>query len=481
MNWESLITVLIAFAGILLAMSRSTWIVDYTVFVFVFNRGLRRLVDFYINQEFNPLSPISLSPLVVAGSMMLPVVFHLAAMPGKARWIFLTFAAAVVYAFVIGFLSFGNAAVYSLGETMAPLALFGYVLLLNPSVAVKDRWVRSFSWAAILASAYGWYQYLTIPPWDKFWLIETEMYGYMGIPEPTKMSVFSTMAERGPLAGFLGFAVVPMVVERRWRGLPGIFGWAAVILVFSTIFLTLSRGGLLFAILGVGCYLIINRGRGSKQIAVMLGILAIASLVGMSRIPNAERIVDRYESLGELEEDGSYKGRVEIMSTGFSSLFQRPLGLGLGGAGMAARVAAPEDRAGRVVDAGWFNILLVYGIPGGLLLLAALGQAWALLAMRFRRPEWRDGHVLLARAMMITLIPACFVGDLLTGFSIFWLALGSGIAMSRSQQRVSMVHGMMGGSGGALLAREQAAPPLPAQYLRAEQRQREKKGGGNWL
>jgi len=113
----------------------------------------------------------------------------------------------------------------------------------GPDARIKDRWIRSFAWAAILASIYGWYQYLVIPPWDGFWLMESEMYGYMGLPYPTQMTVFSTMAERDPLASYLGFSVVPMILSKRWRPLPGILGWAGVILVFSVILLTLSRGG----------------------------------------------------------------------------------------------------------------------------------------------------------------------------------------------------------------------------------------------
>jgi hypothetical protein len=310
--------------------------------------------------------------------------------------------------------------------------LFAYVLLLKPDDAMKDRWIRAFAWAAILTSVYGWYQYMTIPPWDKFWLIATKMYGYMGIPLPTKMSAFSTMSERGVLAGFLGFSLVPMIVSPRWRPLPGILGWLGVILVFSVILLTLSRAGLLYVAIGTVCYLFINGGRGGKQIAIGVLVLGIAAWKGMDLIPNADRVKDRFETLGEMNEDGSFVGRVQIISSGFPSLMESPQGLGLGAVGLASRVNTGGNLSGKkisVVDAGWFNIILTYGIPGSVLLLTAMLRAWKLLAYRYRHPRLRDDHVLLARAMMITLIPCCFVGDLLTGFSIFWLALGCGISL----------------------------------------------------
>lgn len=428
--WDWIITLAIGATGFTLAMVRSTWIVDYTVYVFVFNRGLRRLVDYYIHGEFVPLNPVSLTPLVVSGCMILPVILHLPRVAPKGRVILACLTAAMVYAFFIGFFRVGYGAVYALGEALAPISLFAFVMLRRPPTEVKDRWIRSFAWAAILTSAYGWYQYLNIPPWDGFWLVETGMYGYMGIPEPTKMTVFSTMAERGPLAGFLGFSVVPMIVSQRWRLRRGLLGWMGVVLVFSVILLTMSRSGVIFALLGTACYLFLNGGRAFGQVLVAAAVLGLAAWFGMDRIPNAERVIERFETLGELQEDGSYKGRVMIMSGGFRSLANRPLGMGLGAVGLGTRVNTGTVEAEAViVDAGWFNILLVYGLPGSMLLLTAMLLAWSSLAERYRRPMLRDDHVLLGRALLLTLVPACFVGDLLTGFSIFWLALGCGIAL----------------------------------------------------
>lgn len=455
MVWDWIITVGLGFTGVALATIRSTWAIDFAVYVFVFNRGLRRMVDYYIHDAFIPLNPISLTPLIVAGAMLIPVTFHAGRFPPRIGMVLWLLAAAILYSFAIGFVRVKLAALYALAECLSPLAMFAFVLLLRPDTKIKDRWVRSFAWAAILTSIYGWYQYLTIPPWDKFWLIETKLYGYMGVPVPTQMTVFSTMAERGPLAGFLGFSVVPMIVSKKWRPLPGFLGWAGVILVFSAILLTLSRGGLLFAIIGAVTYLLINRGRGARQIALAVALVGAAAAFGMERIPNAERITSRFETLGEMNEDGSYQGRVQIMSSGFGELLQRPMGMGLGAVGLATRVntgTISNDQSVTVSDAGWFNLALTYGIPGTVMLLVALVSAWRLLDQRFRSVNLRDDHVLLARAMMLTLVPTCFVGDLLTGFSIFWLALGCGVVLPPAGQR------NMGGADRRMPAPLQAPP-----------------------
>ena len=50
---ELTVFLLIILPGILLAIRGSNYIVDYTILVFVFNREIRRLVDYH-KQQFNP-------------------------------------------------------------------------------------------------------------------------------------------------------------------------------------------------------------------------------------------------------------------------------------------------------------------------------------------------------------------------------------------------------------------------------------------
>lgn len=411
----------------MLGIFRSSWLVDYAVFVFVFNRGLRRVIDYYINGTFNPFSPISVTPLVVAGVMAAILVLEFRRLSATTKKFFALFLITFAFSLVVGLINVQLAAVYALAEVLAPLGLAGYVLLLNPPDTTKDRWVRSFSWGAILVSAYGWFQYLTIPPWDAFWLVSVNLVGYMGIPEPTQMTVFSTMAERGVVAGYLGYSVVPMIVSPRWRT---IAGWPGVILVFSALLLTLSRGGLIIAGVATLIFVILNRGARSGQIMIACGLLSLSAIYGVKRIPNAERIMDRFESLKNMQEDGSYIGRTEIMENSVSRVFEFPFGLGLGAGGMGTRVnTGTVNTASQFGDGGYFDVLLTYGIPGTLMLVAALGIAWKAFALRFRFKFLRSEHVLLARALLVSLSITCFAGNFLTGFSVLWLAIGCAFAL----------------------------------------------------
>ena len=167
--------------------------------------------------------------------MLLPFLAHFGSVPRSLKTVFYCLFFATGYAFVIGFFRIQLGAIYALAEVLAPLAVFGYILILGPAQNTKDRWLRTSAWCSILAAAYGWYQYFTIPPWDAFWVRAVGFEGYLGILEPTKMTVFSTMAERGVLGGFLGFAVVPMILSPKWRPL----SWLGVLLVL----LSDSAGG----------------------------------------------------------------------------------------------------------------------------------------------------------------------------------------------------------------------------------------------
>jgi putative inorganic carbon (HCO3(-)) transporter len=439
MDW--IIAFVIIAPAVVLANQRSSWLIDYTVYVFVLNRGVRRVVDYYINGAFNPLSPISLTPLVLALLMGLVVFTHQKYLPRYAKVAGGLFLAAYALSGAIGFLKTQFAVFYALAEVLAPLLLMLYAILLNPPTPVRDRWIRAFAWGAILVSAYGWYQYVTIPAWDKFWLLAVEMDGYMGQPIPYQMTVFSTMGERGVVGAYLGYSVVPMIVSSKWRTK---MGWFGVLLVFSVILLTLTRGGLLIAVISTAVFLVVNKGAKTGQILIAAIVLGLGGIYGIAKMPNSERIVDRYESLQELGEDGSVLARQEIMKVHAGNVLSNPQGYGLGATGLAVRINTGNVKTKAAVgDAGYLDIVMTFGIPGTLLILAAMLQIWKQLKLRYKNPQNCTEHVLLARALMASLLVTCFLGNLLTGFSVLWLAMGTGLAvraagpMARNGSRVT--------------------------------------------
>ena len=374
MDW--IITGIIVAIAAGLAAQRSSFLIEYVVIIYVFNRGLRRLMDYYAG-SFNPLSPISLTPLAVTAIMMVPFIARYGTLTKSLKTIFLCLFVAMGYAFVVGFARIQFAAVYALAEVLAPIAMFGYIVTLSPSAETKDRWLRNAAWCAVVACAYGWYQYLTIPPWDAFWVRAVGFEGYLGTLEPTKMAVFSTMAERGVFGGFLGFAVVPMIISPKWRPL----SWFGVLLVLSCILLAGTRTGIIMAALATMIYVMVNKGTGFWQLALGAAVITAAAYFGMGAMPGAEKVQERFSSLGDMQSDGSYQGRVEIYQGSVSSILSNPIGMGLGASGISGRInTGGTDVQSVIADAGYAEIFFQFGWIGAVLLISmhygACGRRW---------------------------------------------------------------------------------------------------------
>jgi putative inorganic carbon (HCO3(-)) transporter len=420
MDW--IVTGIITAIAVALAAQRSSYLVDYVVVIYVFNRGLRRLLDYYAG-SFNPLSPVSLTPLIVTGVMLLPFLQRFGTLPKTHRTIFYCLFTAIGYAFIIGFFRIQFAAVYSLGEVLAPIALFGYILTLAPNANTKDRWLRTSAWCAILAAAYGWYQYFTIPPWDAFWVRAVGFEGYLGILEPMKMQVFSTMAERGVLGGFLGFAVVPMILASKWRPL----SWLGVILVLSVILLAGTRTGLILAVLSTMIYVMVNRGTGFWQLALGFIVVSAGAYFGMGLMPGNEKVQQRFSTIGNIQEDGSFQGRVEIYQDSVGAILTNPLGSGLGATGISGRVNVGDTGSQAVIaDAGFSELVIQFGWLGAPLIIYSLWRMWQEMAKRYRI-GFRPTEVMLGRAFLLALIPACLVSNVITQFSILWIVFGAAL------------------------------------------------------
>ena len=238
------------------------------------------------------------------------------------------------------------------------------------------------------------------------------------------MSVFSTMAERGVFGGFLGLVIVPMIISPKWRT-P--LSWIGVILVLSNILLAQTRTGIILATFTILVYVMINKGTGLFQMLIAMAVIGGAVWFGMDKMPGAEKLKDRFSTLGNMQEDGSFQARMDIYSYGISTILLNPLGFGLGATGISSRInTGDETNTAVIADAGYVEIVAQYGWLGAILIVYALWAMWKQLAIRFKI-GYRPTEVLLARAFIIALIPACFVGNVITQFSILWIIFGSAL------------------------------------------------------
>ena len=218
------VTAALLLPAILFVAEGSSLLVDYAIFLYVFNRGIRRVLD-WSQGEFNPFSPIVLAPLIATCFLLLPVFARFRFLHSTPKQILILFSLAIGYGTFVGFARNGIAALYAASEYLSPVALIGFTATAPVDDRTADRWMKSAAWLTVAACLYGWYQYLTIPPWDAFWVERVNL--YLGKLAPAEMTVVSTFAERGPCASFLAMTAIAMIVSRRWRLLFGVVGSVA--------------------------------------------------------------------------------------------------------------------------------------------------------------------------------------------------------------------------------------------------------------
>lgn len=424
MDW--VVAILIIVPGVALFLQRSTYLIDYLVWVTVLNRGIRRYID-WLAGAFNPLSPISLTPLVISGLVFLMVLQNYRLLPPHFQRIMHFFAVAFALSFAVGLVRNQMAAVYALAEFIAPLSIMGCAVLAAANEKVLDRWVRTVGWAAVAVCAYGWYQYYTIPPWDAFWVRAVGFEGYLGNLRPTEMVVFSTMAERGPLAGFLAFAVIPMLISARWRNA---LGWFSVALICSVLLLTFVRSSVILVVMAAVLFPVLNRGKGSIKMVVLIAAAAMIASFALGRFSGGEQVSERLGTLRNVTSDGSFQGRIAIARHGISEVLRNPLGTGLGSTGLAGRVNTGAVEAGAVIgDNGYLSIMVSLGWIGGFCFFYAFYLIWKQV-QRFVAMGVQSIVLMMFKTLFVTGAVALIAGDWISGPGSVVFAIFCGFAVN---------------------------------------------------
>jgi putative inorganic carbon (hco3(-)) transporter len=414
---EALIAGLVLLPALYLALVRSPALLAYGFVVFAFNRGLRRLVDFYLHQEFNPFSLISLTPLVVACLMLGPALLYFRKLPRQSVPVFALLLVALLHGLAVGIMLNGIGALYSFGEWLAGFGAMAFAATLPASDKQANGWIRACIWTGIGVAIYGWWQYFTIPPWDAFWVRAVNLEGYLGNLKPTEMSLFSTMASRGPCASYLGWCLIPLIIDSRWR-VP--LRWLVAALLLATMSLTLARSMFIVVALVAVIHPLLTRGQSLVRILLFALVFVLGATLLLDFLPGADRIQSRVETFQNLSGDGSLQARLNLYSQGFSQLASMPLGFGLGSSGLADRVSRTSATA---MDSGYIQIFYQFGWVGGLSFFASLTLLWKEATRRIGRGS-RDPFVTATRSILLGCLIYLFVTDGFAGFAVFWAIFG---------------------------------------------------------
>ncbi|MFL5617290.1 MAG: O-antigen ligase family protein [Gemmatimonadaceae bacterium] len=380
---------------------------------------LRRVFD--LRFGYHPASLLLAGPVLATAVAGFTLLRRAQGLRGTTYVPFLLALFALLYAYTVGLIQQPLvAATYDLLNWGGPL-LFGLHLALE--WRRFPRWRSVFTnvalWGMVVTSAYGLYQFVDPPAWDRVWVYNAEMYS-VGLPVPFLIRVFSTMNAPASFAAFLMFAVlIGLPAPQRWKFL-------ALALGLTMLLLTKTRSAWAAFLVGA---LVLQlrqplRTLPRQWIALAVVLLLAAPAITHPRVLKA--VAGRAASLSRLEEDRSYRERMQITKYVVQRLERNAAGEGLGEIGSAGKLTGSNGRKGSVtaLDSGPLEVFSVMGWMGGALFTLAI--AGILIPIVRERRARRDAVTNGAAAAVIALLTASFFGNVFNGVSgvMFWSAVG---------------------------------------------------------
>lgn len=340
--------------------------------LFAFAPFVRRLVD--LSAGYDPAGLMLIGPLLA----LLACIPHL--LLGRRKPVFipqllplLVVAACVAYAALLSMFQgdLTNAATGTL-KWMAPLLYAGAILEEADRDEMLDAAASAFVVILPLIGAYGIFQYVNPPDWDRYWMQYASILS-AGEPIPYGVRTFSTLNGPASFATFtaLGLLVV-WFIRPRWHALlltcPA--GVALLLSLYRTAWISLA--------VGVVFCLAFAATRG-RALAILAGAVVLV-VAAATLTPFGDVIGERLATLGEGSQDGSAQERIDQFVTLWNQWDSSLFGAGFTVTDVGTAGAMPVDG---MIIACW----LTMGIVVGLVCLGALVAA----ALNTIVTAWRDG------------------------------------------------------------------------------------------
>jgi len=405
-----------AFAvGILLYFRYPILYVGFTWWLWFLTPLVRRLVDYrsgWVNPNLILLAPYLVTFVsIITLWKYLPRAHRIGALPFVLVFI------GILYGFLIGLVnSSAPIAIRSLLDWLVPV-LFGFHLFMNwrEYPAYRQNMQVVFLWGVLIMGIYGVFQYVTAPEWERFWLIESEMYTSSGNPEPFGMRVWSTMHSIGPFSCAMMTGLILLFSSRSPLLVP------AVGVGYLSFLLTLGRtmwGCWLAALL-----LLFGSLKSAFQIRLIFTLLLLSVLVIplVSVEPFAGAIGNRLSTFSTLESDNSANARAGIYADHLNKALTSFIGNGIGNTfildkdGQLVELVVDSGILDSLFTLGWIGTIPYFG--GVLLLLTNMLQS---------SEARRDPFMSATRSISLSLMLSLVIGSTMLEVSgmFFWGFIG---------------------------------------------------------
>ena len=380
---------------------------------------LRRVFDLQFG--YHPASLLLLGPVLATAVSGFTLLRRAPSLRGTTYVPFLLAMFALLYAYTVGLIQQPViAATYDLLNWGGPL-LFGLHLALEWRRFPRMRSVLTnvALWGLLVTSAYGLYQFADPPAWDRVWVYNAEMFS-VGLPVPFLIRVFSTMNAPVSFAAFLVFAVlIGLPAPQRWK-------FVALALGLTVLLLTKTRSAWAAFLVGALVLQLRQPLRALPRQWVALAVVLLLAAPAISHPRVLKAVSGRAATLSKLEQDRSYRERMQITHYAVQRLKRNAAGEGLGQLGSAGKLGAANGRTPSVtaLDSGPLEVFSVMGWMGGTLFTLAI--AGLLIPIVSERRARRDAVANGATAAVIALLAASVFGNVFSGVAgvMFWSAVG---------------------------------------------------------
>jgi hypothetical protein len=398
--------------GLFLYQKYPLMYVSYTFWIWFLTAFIRRLVDY--QSGWQDPNTILLAPFLVTFISVATLLYKLPKAHLNQGVPFLLSFFGVLYGLFVGVIKISPSAVVVPFLNWATPVLFGFYLSTKwqeyPAYSKTIR--RTFLWGVLITGAYGVFQYVIAPEWDRFWLINSGLTNSGGQPEPFKMRIFSTMHSAGPFSSVIMAGLLLLFSSQTPLKFP------ASAAGYLSFLLTLVRSAWFGWGVGILGLLTGLKPKLQMRLLVTLLITAICVVPIATVEPFSKVIHERFESFSNIKNDTSYNDRRENYDQNLNAALAETMGRGLGG-------------SDKNIDSAVLDTLFSLGWLGTFLYISGLIYALILL---FGQNEFSiDLFANSARAICLSMVAMLIFSSQMLGLSgaIFWGFLGIGIAANR--------------------------------------------------
>ncbi|AFY46358.1 hypothetical protein Nos7524_0443 [Nostoc sp. PCC 7524] len=405
--------------------------IGFNWWIWFISAFVARLVDYRIG--WDPTRQMLVAPYLVSFVSIATFIKYLPSAARQGGLPFILPALGVFYAFLVGLIYNAPLPVArGLLDWLSPI-IFAFHLYINwrdyPSY--RQNMQRVFFWCVLLTGAYGVYQFVVAPEWDRYWLIESRLYTSSGSPEPFGMRVWSTMHSVGPYAAVLQAGLLLM-----FTGTQGALTFPASALGYLSFLLTQARSNWGGWVVGVIMIFISVKTRIQMRLIAIIVMMAICVVPLTTIEPISEVVAERMESFTNLQEDTSFRDRSGNYDRNLNLALTNGLGNGLG------NIWKVNEKTGQievfVVDSGVLDMFFTLGWFGA---LPYLGGLILLLYSVCSYSEARfDSFVSAARAIGISSCAQLIISSGM--LSVMGMILWGFLAMAMAAHKYYKQQGM---------------------------------------